>query len=424
MDKDMFIKQISMKNFRGFGDKSYDLKPGINLFIGPNASGKTSILEALSIAIGSFFLGIRGYDSRHIRPEDIRLSYVNDQSFEHQFPVEISALGNIFNKNNIQWSRKLNSEKGRTSGKEAAAIKAEAIEADNQVRAGKPITLPLLAYYGNGRLWLEPNESKKTNTDDKKRLSRFMGYHHCIDPRCSPRDMMQWMKNEEWISYKQQKETNLLSTVKKAIIQCLEDAESISFAPERMEFVVKFAYTDNKVPFSLLSDGQRAISAMVGDMAMRAARLNPHLGDAILQTTSGVVLIDEVDLYLHPKWQRKILRNLSETFPLVQFICTTHSPQVFGEVEPDSVINLDNDKHPSQSFGLDSNSAVLIMGGEKRNSEMRTKIDEIEKLIDDDKLDEAQSELNLLREALRGSDPDIAAMETIIENLKVLKSED
>ncbi|WP_133512774.1 AAA family ATPase [Candidatus Thiosymbion oneisti] len=79
-------------------------------------------------------------------------------------------------------------------------------------------------------------------------------------------------------------------------------------------------------PFSNLSDGQRSTAALVGDMAQRAARLNPHYGGEVLQQTSGVILIDELDLHLHPRWQRRIIEDLRRTFPKIQFICTTHSP--------------------------------------------------------------------------------------------------
>ena len=99
---------------------------------------------------------------------------------------------------------------------------------------------------------------------------------------------------------------------------------------------------------------------MVADIARRACLLNPHLGGAVLEETPGIVLIDELDLHLHPKWQRRIIGDLRRTFPKIQFIATTHSPQLIGQVKPDEILLLDAEeteetRHPGQSYGMDSN---------------------------------------------------------------------
>jgi len=108
------------------------------------------------------------------------------------------------------------------------------------------------------------------------------------------------------------------------MIACVEGATDLYFDARRGEAIVDI---DGVVqPFSNLSDGQRCTLAMVGDMAQKAASLNPQFGAEVLQKTPGVVLIDELDLHLHPRWQRRIIEDLRQTFPKIQFICTTHSP--------------------------------------------------------------------------------------------------
>jgi predicted ATP-binding protein involved in virulence len=99
------------------------------------------------------------------------------------------------------------------------------------------------------------------------------------------------------------------------------------------------------LPVSELSDGIRTTIAMVGDLAHRAVRLNRHLGIDAAKLTPGVVVIDEVDLHLHPRWQQTILGLLMEAFPLVQFIVTTHSPQVISTVPRECirVLSIDAD---------------------------------------------------------------------------------
>lgn len=418
----MLIKKLVYKNFRVFEEQEFTLKQGINIFIGPNAVGKTSLLEGLSVALGSFLLGIRGYDSRHIRSEDIRVVAIHTGdtvNFEKQFPVEIHVNGIVMEKE-ISWGRTLNSPLGRTDSKEAKLIKKIAEDADKSIRQGDDVTLPLIVYYGNGRLWQEPRDTGKVDTRNQQdELSRFMGYYLCIDPRCSPRDLMRWIKRQEWIEYKSKTHSLLLTTVKKAIIQCLERVKSIGFDPEREEMTIQFN-DDQELPFGLLSDGQRGISAMVGDMAMRAAKLNPHLGEDILKKTPGVVLIDEVDLYLHPKWQRNILRNLGNTFPNIQFVCTTHSPQVVGEVEPDRVFDLESQRRFIQSYGLDSNSVIKNMGGNSRTRKIEELLENVNNFIDQDNFIEAQKIIDEIQKAIHGSDEEISRLETIIRNIKAL----
>ena len=93
-----------------------------------------------------------------------------------------------------------------------------------------------------------------------------------------------------------------------------------------------------------LSDGFRSILSMVADLAYRMVRLNPFLGRRAILDTPGIVLIDEIDMHLHPSWQQTVLLDLQKAFPKVQFIVTTHSPQVLGSVPPDSIRVLEWEK--------------------------------------------------------------------------------
>jgi len=99
------------------------------------------------------------------------------------------------------------------------------------------------------------------------------------------------------------------------------------------------------LPFSYLSDGFRNMVAMVADIAVRCASLNPQFKGDAARNTPGVVMIDEIDLHLHPKWQRRVVNDLLNAFPKIQFVATTHSPFVIQSLPVlDSVqlLNLDN----------------------------------------------------------------------------------
>lgn len=328
----MRINSLDIANFKGFAQREFSFAPHFNLIIGNNGTGKTSVLDALAVAVGSWLLGFRDFSARHILPDEVRLAartYDGEIRFEEQYPVTVSATGEIFDET-LTWSRSLNSAKGRTTYGDAAHIKFLATGADSLIRQGNAeLGLPLLSYYGTGRLWLEPRAESQVKGAEKlasqKSLSRLDGYQHSIDPRLSVRDLVRWIARQSWISYQQGKESAVFRAVKQAILGCMEDAENLYFDPKWGEVVV-VTKEHSAQPFANLSDGQRSMLAMVGDMAQKAAKLNPQFGDKVLEETPGVVLIDELDLHLHPRWQRRIIEDLRRTFPKIQFIATTHSP--------------------------------------------------------------------------------------------------
>ncbi|MEN8131595.1 MAG: AAA family ATPase [Pseudomonadota bacterium] len=336
----MRIDQLTLKHFKGFESETLSFHPEFNLLVGRNGTGKTSALDALTVAIGSWFLGIKGADTRHIRPNEVMLAdfkheEIDDKgdrhfsvNWEYLYPCEVAARGEVQGKT-IDWLRTLNGPKGRTTYREAAKIKTLAAGVDRDVRSGNDVSLPLISYYGTGRLWQEPRESFQVTDPQqvsaKEEQSRMAGYWNSIDPRISVGSLTQWVARQSWITYqKKGRVSPVFEAVKEAIVGCVEGASNLYFDAVLGEVVVEME--DGTRPFSNLSDGQRCMLAMVGDMANKAAKLNPQYGGDVLQRTSGVVLIDELDLHLHPRWQRRIIEDLRRTFPKIQFICTTHSP--------------------------------------------------------------------------------------------------
>ena len=100
----------------------------------------------------------------------------------------------------------------------------------------------------------------------------------------------------------------------------------------------------NLLPFSNLSDGYRNMIGMVADMAYRCIQLNPGLKENVIKETEGIVLIDEIDLHLHPEWQKRIVEDLRKAFPKIQFIATTHSPFIVQSLRKEELIVLDKDE--------------------------------------------------------------------------------
>jgi predicted ATP-binding protein involved in virulence len=328
----MRIDSLLLENFKGFKRRELLFHPQFNLIVGENGTGKTSLLDALAVAIGSWFLGISGVETRHIRPEEVRLqAFASDAgtNWEGQFPCAVQASGSILHQP-LTWHRSLNRPGGRTTRTGAANIKALAERATRGVRAGEPVVLPLVSYYGTGRLWNTPREQGQVKEPPTgllaKELSRLDGYKTSVDPRLSVSALIQWIARQAWLTFQQGgQESSVFQVVRYALMRSIPGAEELRFNAGLGEVVIRFANGDQQ-PFMNLSDGQRTMLALVGDLAQKAATLNPHLGADVLAKTEGVVLIDELDLHLHPTWQRHVIEDLRSTFPGLQSICTTHSP--------------------------------------------------------------------------------------------------
>jgi predicted ATP-binding protein involved in virulence len=328
----MRIASLVLQNFKGFALRELRFHPQFNLVVGENGTGKTSLLDALAVVSGSWFLGVSGVETRHIRHEDVRLQAFSSEAgatWEKQYPCAVEASGSVF-AHSLTWRRALSSPNGRTTRTAAADIKRLAEEATTAVRDGEPVNLPLISYYGTGRLWNAPREQGQVKEPNAslliKKVSRLDGYKASVDPRLSVGALIQWIARQSWLSFQQGgQESQVFQAVRRALLASIPGSEELHFDAGLGEVVVRFVNGDQQ-PFMNLSDGQRSMLALVGDIAQKAATLNPHLGAEILQETNGVVLIDELDLHLHPTWQRHVIEDLRTTFPKIQFICTTHSP--------------------------------------------------------------------------------------------------
>lgn len=336
----MLLTKIKVENFKCFDSREFLLHDQFNLIVGMNGTGKTSLLDACSVAIGSFLLGIDGTDSRHVRPHEVKYNRValsdnnadsedlKRYSWERQFPCSISAFGTLHG-NQFSWRRALNIEGGRTTYGEAVAIKDAAKIIAKKAKDGEAVDLPVISYYGTGRLWDEPRENFRVKSPRSasggRKKSRLDGYKTSVDPRLSVAQLTSWIANESWVAFQNGlKQTVELEVLFGAILGCIDGATDIYFDAAAEEVIVEI---DGRAqPFSNISDGQRCMMALVGDIAKKAITLNPHLKKQALAQSKGVILIDELDLHLHPRWQRRLIENLRSVFPSIQFICTTHSP--------------------------------------------------------------------------------------------------
>ncbi len=392
----MHLTSLELRNFRGFPSLNLELHPRMTVLIGDNAAGKSSVLDALSVSIGSWFLGFPDVATRPIHDDEIRRARherpEGPQSVEPTYPVQISTSGCVGHKR-ISWLRELRKSGGKTTYGDAKDIRSLAESAAAAVQEGKPSDLPVVAYYGAGRLWKQKRDSTIKQAGFGSRLG---GYADSLDPASNHKLFEAWMKwreEERLQKVAEAVETNELSedsirmpgveAVRGPVTQCIPNATRLFYSVKYQELRVELAGA--QLPFALLSDGYRNFLGMVADLAWRAYQLNPQHGDNASAEARGVVLIDEVDLHLHPSWQRSVLSGLVEAFPNLQFVVTTHSPQVVASARPEWIRALHEGavSQVDRAFGRDSNVVLRdIMGVEERPSWMIAKLEKLADYIE------------------------------------------
>ncbi len=448
----MRIDQLTLKNFRGIREGSFEFpraperreggNGSFNLLVGPNGAGKSSILDGLAVAASGLFLSMRGTDVRHIRHVDahVLIKRLEGKALRApQYPVLVTAFGKV-DGNPLEWTRSLDTEDGRTNKREAKQMSKISRMMGKRAIEGWEETLPLVSYYSADRLWNEPKDMANMRKKPLKKLAphemnsapktevelareqfsvRIGGYSNSVNGRCSPRDLHRWLGFEDYKAYKQKKESIHSSIVRAAIRDCQPGVDEVIYDSD---LGLLFHNEANWIEFRHLSEGQRNMAALVGDIAWKAAQLNPHLGERALKETPGVVFIDELDMHLHPEWQRMIVRKLQEIFPELQFICATHSPQIIGEVQAEEILLLSEDGSsvPSQSYGMDSNWVVeTLMGGSKCTPLVKEKLELVFLHIKNKDLKAAEDEALRLRGKVGNSD-DIQRAVSMIERIKLI----
>ena len=436
----MKLKNIKISNYRCFKEAEINVDEYMTLIVGQNGAGKTTILDAVAVSVGTFLLGIDGGVSRSILKTDARYEFHDlDGTIDpqHQFPVSIESIGDCLDRQNVKWIRSLNSESGKTTIKDAIELTGLAKKAQDQIMTGdKLLILPLISYYGTGRLYAQKKE--KRNLKSLTEFKRQVGYVDCMAAESNEKLMLNWFQTQTLKSLQEQQKTGilerplLLKTVEKAICRSFERISgarntSLFFDLDTHRLVLEFKTADgNAQKFAMdeMSDGYKNTLSMIGDIAYRMAVLNPMLGDQVLEKTPGVVLIDEIDLHLHPQWQQTILDDLHAIFPKIQFIVSSHAPAVINSIPREQIRILDHGEiymPAAQTYGRDANSILReVMQVSERPAEIKQRMDLFYRYMDENNYQEADKVLTGIEAIIGTTDPDIAAARTSLELEKVL----
>ena len=436
----MKLKKTSITNYRCFKEAEIDFDEHTTLIVGKNGAGKTAILDAVAVAISTFLLGIDVGVSRSISKDDARYEFHDLDGTvdpQHQFPVNIESIGDILDNYNVKWVRSLNSESGNTTVKEARELTNISKSVQNRIMTGdKSLNLPLISYYGTGRLYAQKKEKK--NIKSLTEFKRQVGYVDCMAAESNEKLMLNWFQIQTLKSLQAQQRTGkvekplLLKTVESAICKCFERISGsknadIVFELDTHRLVLNFESADGslqKFAMDEMSDGYKNTLSMIGDIAYRMAVLNPMLGDKVLEDTSGVVVIDEIDLHLHPQWQQTIISDLNTIFPKIQFIVSSHAPAVINSVAREQIRILDNGEiymPAAQTYGRDANSILReVMKVSERPTDIKQRMNLFYSYMDENNYKEANNVLTEIEAIVGTTDPDIAAARTSLDLEKIL----
>jgi predicted ATP-binding protein involved in virulence len=360
------LQELRLRDYRCFEAIDIEFHPQLTVLVANNGAGKTSILDAIAVAFGPYIGAFDEALGRHFVPSDIRATRIRDTAtnemeyaprgvrMEAKGVIPGSLLDSLEEGSPSTWRRVLASPvKAKTTIKDAKDLSEYGKRMQEAVRTpGNDAVLPLIAYYGTGRLW----QQKKLMANKKlPRTSRTIGYADCLDPASSYKTFVAWFRywnlNAKDLQLKEQANTpayaefsGYITSVKEAVDTCLAPTgwKNLEYS-FRVDTLVAHHDQHGELPVELLSDGIRNMIGMVADIAFRATKLNGHLGAHAAAQTPGVVLIDEVDMHLHPEWQQVVLQSFTQAFPAVQFIVTTHSPQVLSTVRRENIRIIERD---------------------------------------------------------------------------------
>ena len=436
----MKLKKVRITNYRCFREAVIDFDEHTTLIVGKNGAGKTAILDAVAVAVSTFLLGIDGGVSRSISKDDARYEFHDLDGTvdpQHQFPVSIESTGDCLDNHEVKWVRSLNSESGNTTVKEARELTNISKDAQKRIMTGdKSLILPLISYYGTGRLYAQKKEKK--NIKSLTEFKRQVGYVDCMAAESNEKLMLNWFQIQTLKSLQEQQRTGkvekplLLKTVESAICKCFErisgsKSADIVFDLDTHRLVLNFESADGslqKFAMDEMSDGYKNTLSMIGDIAYRMAVLNPMLGDMVLEETSGVVVIDEIDLHLHPQWQQTIISDLNTIFPKIQFIVSSHAPAVINSVAKEQIRILDNGgiyMPAAQTYGRDANSILReVMKVSERPTDIKQRMNLFYSYMDENNYKEADKVLTEIEAIVGTTDPDIAAARTSLDLEKIL----
>lgn len=411
----MIVTRLKIANLRAMEAAEFKFQAGFNLIVGINGVGKTSVLDALGVCLSAIVkhsnrsrtaVGRFALDDIRVGADALTVECgVKIGAMEHSYVIHKPRETRAARLKNAGIPR----EQVHDTPEKAAFIGEPVAPAEGSEADGRPLAV---LFSTNRAVPSERGPSRgvaaggigaafaDSLTSRQLRLGEFAA----------------WIRVQEALKGESAAAGRLLNACEKAVTRFLPGYSNLRVDAGRSPRLLIDNGTKT-VPVRHLSDGERGTLALVLDLTRRVAQANPTMPDPASEV-EAVVLIDEIDLHLHPKWQRQVVRNLTAAFPRCQFVATTHSPQVIGEVEHQRIQIIANGQvySPTHSFGVDS-SRVLeeIMNAEPRNQKIKQLLSQISHEISKQQFARARGSLAKLVRHLGEDDPEVTRLRTLLD---------
>ncbi len=411
----MTVTRLKVANLRAIEAAEFRFQPGFNLVVGVNGVGKTSVLDALGVCLSAVVKRVNSLRGRveAFSVDDIR---IGADALTVDCGVRIGAREYAYL---VHRPREASAPQDKKAGMPREQVhdtpeKAEFIgEAPSPVSGGEPGGRPLAVLFSTNRA-VPSERAPGKGVAAGGVAAAFADAFASRELRLG--EFGAWLRVQESMRAERPAARRVLAACEDAVTRFLPGYSNLRLdSGDRPQLSIDRGATT--IPVRRLSDGERGTLALVLDLTRRLAQANPRMADPAAEA-EAVVLIDEIDLHLHPRWQRQIVHNLRAAFPRCQFIATTHSPQVIGEVEHERVqIIADGQVYsPPHSYGVDS-SRVLeeVMGSDPRAKEVHGRLSEISQLIGRQQFERARGLLAQIVERLGESDPEVTRIRTLLD---------
>ncbi len=419
----MRLLSLNLQNFKGFENCTITLDGKSTVIFGINGAGKSSIFEAVNYLCWNWLYRLnpaqgtafKSLTSTSVHSGASRLEI----SGEFEFEREKFTLQKEYTK--------------ARAGKGATAVFHKKLydtflERYISMYGDEDKNIPIFVNYGTNRAVLDI----PLRIRNKHQFSKWTALEKAIENKLDYKTFFEWFRNQEDYEaeiIREKKDLQYrdvsLECVRKAVQAMMSGFSNLAVKRNPLRLVV----TKNGVEYSVnqLSDGEKCTLALLGDLARRLALANQNSSNPL--KGEGIVLIDEIELHMHPSWQRIILPTLRKTFPNIQFIVTTHSPQVLGEV--DSAFKLfmlssDTDQKiiatpVDRMDGLDSNYILEeYMSTKSTNPEFQALLDNATDAIEENRFEEAELLISRIQEIVGLNHPSVIEYEGRLKRGRLL----
>lgn len=382
----MYLKKIKLTNFRCFRNLELSFERRLTVFTGGNGLGKTTVLDAVKYALNYYVRRFPGVKQMIPSSDDITTFYLEgrgEEEFQERY-FKIETTADFDDENDVEWgvcvpNRRLplterkNLGMPRPDGKRMCGIVDEKVK--GRFEGGKEI-LPVVAFFDTQRAVVKQKVQRRRGF--RKSLDYTAGYDGCLHAGLDFKGILEWLEIFEKREYDECKQLHDIShrclenrTIQYALDRLIPGLRNLRTKTSPYRMMVDAEIDGRMVPCKVdeyLSDGYRCMLMLVLNLISRILKLNPNIFTSPEQILAcpGIVLIDEVDLHLHPEWQQRVLPGLLSVFPAIQFIVTTHSPQVVSSVSSECIRKIDGracaGDNPATADALEDKCGQQVVG--------------------------------------------------------------